>query len=145
MDTSHVAERLLHHGRELHRTRPRHAHFADSPEANALVNDISGHPHAFVLACIMDRQVKAERAWTIPYEVQRRLGSFSFANLASLTLRDVTRLISKPTPLQRFPGKMARCFHSGLRRIKDLYQGDASRIWQGKPSSAEVVRRFLAF
>jgi endonuclease-3 len=145
MKRAQVAEQLLEHGRELHRTRPSPVHFTQLPEANALVNDIARYPHAFVLACIMDRQVKAERAWTIPYEVQERVGGFSFTTLAALTPRQIARHLVKPKPLHRFPARMASYFHSAIRRIEHQYQGDASRIWQCKPSSAEVVRRFLAF
>lgn len=145
MISPQVAQRLLEHGRELHRVRPSPVHFTPFPDANALVNDITHHPHAFVLACIMDRQIKAERAWAIPYELKQRLGTFSFSRLAALTLRDVTQVMARPTPLHRFPARMARYFHSAVQRIRHLYQGDASRIWQDEQSSAEVVLRFLAF
>ena len=33
------------------------------PAARALVNDLERYPHAFVLACIADRQTKADIAW----------------------------------------------------------------------------------
>ena len=46
-------------------------HFVDNEEANAMLNDLEKYPHAYVLACLMDRQIKAERAWTIPYEIFR--------------------------------------------------------------------------
>ena len=32
---------------------------SDNPEALRLTDDIKKHPHAFVIACIMDRQMKA--------------------------------------------------------------------------------------
>jgi len=94
----------------------------------------------------MDRQVKAERAWQIPYRLQRRLGGdFSIRKLASLTLLDVEKIMGEPEPLHRFANKMSGCFHAAVRRIVQQYDGDASRIWENKPSSADVVHRFLEF
>lgn len=40
--------------------------FARLTEADELINDQSGHPHAFVVAYIMDRQIKADNAWGAP-------------------------------------------------------------------------------
>lgn len=110
-----------------------------------LVNDLGQNPHAFVLACIMNRQIDAKMAWAIPYALSQRIGTFSLGRLASLTRAQITRFMSKPTVLHRFPGTMAQCLHSGMQRIAIQYEGDASRIWQGRPSSADVVLRFLAF
>jgi endonuclease III len=93
----------------------------------------------------MDRQVKAEKAWVIPHRISQKLGGFSMELLCSLTQSDVTRLMSGPKPLHRFVDKMSGLFHSAVQRIKDQYAGDAARIWKGKPSSADVVYRFLGF
>ena len=43
------------------------AHFTGVTEIDSKINDIKNYPHLFVLACLMDRQVKAEKAWKIPY------------------------------------------------------------------------------
>ena len=43
-------------------------------EKNQLVNDLKKYPHAFVLGCAMDRQITADRAWSIPYEIKQSLG-----------------------------------------------------------------------
>ena len=40
---------------------------------------------------------------------------------------------------------MAKNVYSAIQRIGDKYAGDASKIWKGMPSSAEVVYRFLEF
>lgn len=145
MPLSNIAELLLEHGRRLHQARPTPVPFTDLPEANTLVNDLQGYPHAFVLACIMDRQIDAKRAWEIPHRLRLRLGTFDSEKLAALSRARVQRAMAKPTPLHRFPAKMAECLHSALQRISTQYDGDASRIWQDRPSSAAVVRRFLAF
>lgn len=119
--------------------------FAGMREADEMLNDVDGYPHAFVVACIMDRQMKAERVWRIPYDLKHRLGSFRFSDLANLSLHELEKAMKHPTPLHRFPDTMARNVHSAVRRIASQYQCDASAIWADSPSSATIVRRFLEF
>ena len=146
MGQTEIRDRLVRHGRELFIATKRDATpFTKLEAADHLLNDLAAHPHAFVLACVMDRQIKAERAWLIPYKVSERLGSFSMQRLEQLSRIEVRELMSRPEPLHWFVEKMSGAFHSAVQRIQHQYEGDASRIWQGKPSSAEVVYRFLEF
>lgn len=140
-----IRDRLVEHGERLFRAPKQAIQFAKDAEADALLNDLTGHPHAFVLACVMDRQVKAERAWVIPYRISEKLGGFSTKVLQQLSREEVYRLMSEPEPLHRFVDTMSQCFHSAIQRIRNRYSGDAARIWTGKPSSAEVIYRFLEF
>ena len=55
----------------FHSSKKDQAHFVDDAAANAMLNDLDQCPHAFVLACCMDRQMKAEGAWMIPYRISR--------------------------------------------------------------------------
>jgi len=132
-------------GRRIFQEPPRQIDFAKDHDADTLLNDLAGHPHAFVLACIMDRQIKAELAWVIPFRIGQRLNDFSFAGLRKLSLEEVQRLMSEPSPLHRFVKEMSMNFHAAVQRIGDAYSGDASRIWSGRPSSADVIYRFLGF
>ena len=52
------------------------AHFVDNEDINSFLNIFNQYPHAFVLGCVMDKQIKAERAWEIPYKVYLELGNF---------------------------------------------------------------------
>lgn len=141
-----IRDLLVARGKALFRANKQtNVFFTPRAEANALLNDLSNNPHAFVLACVMDRQIKAEKAWQIPHEISLRLGGFSMRKLAALSVSDIRKAMSKPAKLHRFPDKMADCFHSAVQRIARIYGGDASRIWRNKPSSAEVVYRFLEF
>lgn len=142
---SAIAAVLVKRGKALFDAKPTQVVFTTNPDADALLNDLAGHPHAFVLACIMDRQIKAERAWLIPHLISQKLKGFSFSRLRALSLKDIRRLLSKPTPLHRYPEEMSRSFHEAVEHIALSYKGDAGRIWRGKPPSAAVVLRFLRF
>lgn len=111
---------------------------------NELVSDLKRFPHAFVLACIMDRQITAERAWGIPYEIKKMVGSFDINVLKKISLEEYKKIFSTNN-LHRFNDSMAVVFYNAVHRIVDDYNGDASNIWKGKPSSAAVVSKFLDF
>ncbi len=146
MNTKAIRDRLIEHGKKLfHAPKQAVIEFTKVPQADALLNDLACHPHAFVLACVMDRQIKAEKAWIIPYRISEKLNGFSMQTLAQLSRTDINNLMTKPEPLHRFVDKMSDCFHSAIHRIKTQYAEDASQIWSGEPSSAEVVYRFLEF
>jgi endonuclease III len=124
--------------------------FTSVREANTLLNDLNTYPHAFVLACLMDRQVDYEKAWLIPYKISQRmkehvLGEFSIKDLSKLSQETVTTLMSEKPPLHPFSKKMSNVFFLAVQRINDVYAGDAAQIWKGRPPSAEVVYRFLEF
>jgi len=145
MNEKSIRDRLVEHGQKLLHDPKAPIAFTKEPQADALLNDLDNHPHAFVLACIMDRQVKSERAWLIPYRISKKIGGFSMQKLSELSRQDVNRLMREPEPLHRFVDTMADHFYAAVQRIKNDYAGDAALIWKGEPSSAEVVYRFLEF
>jgi endonuclease-3 len=119
--------------------------FVHAVEADILLNNLEEYPHAFVIACIMDRQMAAEKAWRIPYHLKEAIGRFDFDALSRLSEPYFRKVMSGPPALHRFPEVMAKNLHSALRRIEAEYGGDASEIWAERPSSATIVRRFLEF
>lgn len=137
---------LTRKGKELFGSSKRQfVEFTDDREANDFLNDIERFPHAFALGCIMDQQRKTELAWLIPFRFKQKLGDFEMKTLASLSEREVQRLMTKPEPLHRFPDRMSKFFFLGVKRIVEAYKGDASAIWAHRPSSAALVYRFLEF
>jgi endonuclease III len=142
---SEIAALLVRRGEELFKAKPKQVVFTTDPSADALLNDLDRHPHAFVLACVMDRQIEAERAWLIPYRISQALGGFSFQLLRTLSLDDFRQLLTKPKALHRFPEEMSHNCHSAIDLISTAYDGNAAQIWCDSPSSAEVVIRFLRF
>lgn len=115
--------------------------------ANALVHDLEQYPHAFVLACILDTSVAAEVAWTIPQRVKEALGTFAIEELYKVELDHYVELFSGERKWHRYPARSAKFFYEGVRRIVEDEQmsGKASVLWEGKPSSQEVVLRFMEF
>ena len=119
-------------------------HFVDNEEANELLNDLDRFPHAYVLACLMDRQIRAERAWSIPYEIKKIIGSFDFIELEKISLSEYKEIFQS-NKLHRFNETMAKVFYNAIVDIRNKYDGDASKIWNNNPSSSAVVYRFLEF
>ncbi len=142
---THIATRLIREGRALHDSPRQTRQYTGNVEADQMMNDLETFPHAFVLACVMDRQMRAEKAWLIPYAIARKLGHFEFQSLSGLSPEEIYGLMSNPQPLHRFPEKMSKNFHAAIQLMASKYNGKASLIWQGEPPSAEVVYRFLEF
>ena len=118
--------------------------FMSSNEENAFLNDLVNYPHAFFLACLMDKQVKAEKAWHIPWQIKEILGAFDIGTLTEVSVDEYKRIFNEYR-MHRFNEIQAELFWLAVNRIKDVYDGDVSRIWKGKPSSAKVVYDFLQF
>lgn len=145
MPEAAIAKLFVEKGKCLYEAPKQFVHFTKNREADDLLNDLFKHPHAFVLACVMDRQIKAEKAWIIPHKIREKIGSFDFRTLRKLTRKQVHRLMTKPVPLHRFPKEMSRNFYEAVNLIADSYANNAANIWRDRPSSAELVYRFLEF
>lgn len=92
----------------------------------------------------MDRQVKSKKAWHIPFQIKDILGNFDIGTLSSVSLYEYIDLFNEHR-LHRFNTKQAETFYFAIQRIADVYEGDVSRIWKDRPSSAKVVYEFLQF
>ena len=139
-----VVKKLVEKGWELLNRPYKKIEFTKNPDADDLLNNIKDFPHAFVLACIMDRQMKSEKALLIPYEVSQEIGGFEFSRLLRLEEEDLKEIFQRKN-LHRFDDVMAKNFYLGIQKIHEDYKDDASNIWEGRPRSATVVRRFLEF
>jgi len=72
---------LIEKGNELFKQPYKYMEFTKNKESDKLLNDLKNFPHAFVLACVMDRQIKAEKAWLIPHEISKEIESFELSQL----------------------------------------------------------------
>jgi len=118
--------------------------FTSNEKANKLLNDLDEHPHAFVLARVMDRQIKAEKAWLIPHKISNEIGGFEFLKLLNFRKSDYKKLFNGKK-LHRFNNVMADNFYLAVRKIHEKYDDIASNIWADEPSSGTIVNRFLEF
>lgn len=145
LDRQAITSLLIKHGQLVFSGPQEFVEFTQIREADELLNDLKGHSHAYVLACVMDRQIKAEKAWVIPFRIAQKLKTFDFSRLALLTLDEVRDLMTRPEPLHRFTEGMSKNFHAAVVLIQEKYKGYAANIWEGEPSSADVVYRLLEF
>ncbi len=139
-----IVQTLIERGQSLLDAPYEQLAFTKQSEPDAFLNDLVNYPHAYVLACVMDRQIKAERAWLIPFRIAEVIGSKSFDAFLKLDQDSVKRIFDDLS-LHRFNDLMARCFFLATQRIHDCYQDNASNIWRNNPSSATIVKRFLQF
>ena len=119
-------------------------YFYGGEEADIFLNDLENYPHAFVLGALMDKQIQADRAWAIPFKVYKEFGRFDIDYLATVPLEKYIELFVNGG-YHRFNKGCATEFYEAIHKIKEDYDGDASKIWSGKPTSKTIVRRFREF
>jgi len=144
MEDHKAVEILIRKGKDLLSQPYEFLEFTKIFEADKIFNNLKNYSHFFVLGCIMDRQMKAEKAWLIPYRFGKEIGGFSFQRFLSLDLAKVRQIFIK-NKLHRFNQIMAKNFYLAIQKIHKDYKDNASNIWKNKPSSATIVRRFLEF
>ena len=119
-------------------------HFGTIPESETLLNDIVKYPHFYVLGCVMDRQIKAEKAWTIPYKIGQIIKSFEFKDYLKLSEEEYIKIFEE-NRFHRFNKTMGICFYLAIQKIHLEYNDDASNIWKNTPKSSDVLNRFYDF
>jgi uncharacterized HhH-GPD family protein len=102
---------------------PDHLHFTESDEANAL---IASDPMALLVGFALDQQVTVQKAFAGPLALRERLGSLDAATIAEADLEPVFR--AKPA-IHRYPGVMAKRVHDLAVHVREVYDGDAARVW----------------
>lgn len=111
-------------------------------EANALVADLAGHPHAFVIAVAASPMLRGDGGCLLPLEIRARVGHFEMPKLALMTKADWMRVVSEP-PICAAAERLAHVVFRTVQHVHRYYDDDAALIWSAKPSSAALVGRFL--
>jgi len=115
---------------------PDRLHFTDSDDANAL---IASDPMALLVGFALDQQITVQKAFEGPLVLRERLGSIDARTLADADLEPVFR--EKPA-IHRYPGSMAKRVHDLAVHVRDVWDGDAARIWT-EASDADALRANL--
>ena len=103
------------------------------------------NPNAFLLGLISDQSVKAEIAWSLPYHLKERIGTFDFQKIVHLYDETKLEQVIKSKPaLHRYPSRMAVYLLSAIKDILEKYNGNAENIWKNK-TAAEVVKKLEEF
>lgn len=141
-----VAQELLAYAKNQFDRKEQNVHLiSNNKEANDMLDPLGQYPHAFVLACIMDIQVKAENAWMIPYYVKKSVHSFDMAALCHLSEEEIKIIFSNMEKAHRFPTQMAKRFYDAVQKIHVDYNDNASNLWADNPSSGLLIYRFMQF
>ena len=142
-DRLRITAAILQHGADLaasDRTGVNGVFTADSEANQLLVDD----PFAFLVGVIVDYQMPAERAWTLPFKLKQRLDGWGAAYVAAHP-EEVDAAFKQSPKLHRFPTQTPRFVVTGARRVLDEYGGDAAAIWSDEPTAADLQERFRAF
>lgn len=134
---------ILRHGQSLaaaDRTGVNGVLTADSDANRLLVDD----PFAFLVGVIVDYQMPAERAWSLPYRLKARLGGWGPRYLAS-NPQEVSAAFQQSPKLHRFPNQTPRFVVAGAQRVLEDYAGDAGAIWSDSPTATLLQERLRQF
>ena len=66
--------------------------WTDNPEADAL---LEREPLALLIGLVLDQQVKMEKAFSGPYELQKRIGHLDARKIASMDPAELDRVIRR--------------------------------------------------
>jgi len=137
-----VAAALVGYGRELERAGAAQVggSFTGNADADRLLAE---EPNAFLIGTLFTQGIPAERAWSGPYLLKQRLGSFSLETLADEVR--VAEAVQTPPMLHRFKKTLPAWIASAACRLAEDYDGDAACIWTPGSSVVEVVARLSAF
>ena len=117
---------------------PDRLHFTESDAANAL---IASDPMALLVGFVLDQQVTVQKAFSGPLAIKERIGALDARSLAAADLETVFR--ERPA-VHRFPGSMAQRVHDLAVHVRDVYDGDAARVWTDARTSDELRANLAA-
>jgi len=104
---------------------------------------LSTNPLALLIGFALDQQVTVQKAFSGPWELERRLGTLDARRIAATDPAELDRIFRERPALHRFPGSMAGKVAALCAAIVDRYDGDASRIWREAKDGEDLRARLL--
>jgi endonuclease III len=108
------------------------------PEAAPLV---ATDPYAFAIAACLDRGIKAEIIWTIPYYIKSDLGHLDPCLIYKMSVDELAAVFARLPQRPRYVNDAPRTIRDLTRIVIEECDGDASNLWKDK-RAMEVVRAF---
>ena len=109
------------------------------PAADDLLTD---DDNALLIGMLLDQQVPMEKAFSGPYVIAQRMsGTLDPRAIADTSEDDFVALCSERPAIHRFPGSMAKRVRTLCQVLADSYDGQASNVWAGVDSGAELKKR----
>jgi len=90
---------------------------------------------------VLDQQVKMEKAFGGPYELQKRLGRLDAGEIASMDPARLDAVFRERPALHRFPGNMARRVQAMSAVIVKHYVCYAGSVWRDARTGDELAAR----
>jgi len=115
--------------------------FTGNDDADAL---LASDPLALLIGFALDQQVTVQKAFSGPWELQRRLGHLDARRIADTDPSELDRVFRERPALHRFPGSMAGKVAALCRAVADGYGNDAARIWREAADARDLQARLLA-
>jgi uncharacterized HhH-GPD family protein len=119
-------------------TTPERLPLTGNDEADRLLAE---RPLALLIGLALDQQVTVQKAFSGPWELERRLGHLDARRIAATDPAELDRLFRERPAIHRFPGSMAGKVASLCRVVADEYGGDAARIWLEARDAADLRAR----
>jgi uncharacterized HhH-GPD family protein len=136
-----IKDRLLEYGKANKKTLEEMS-FCRDPEADTFVKT---NAFAFLLGVIFDQGVRAEVAWSAPYELRKRLGNFDVCKMAELTDAEIESIICGEKKLHRFWKTTGKRIVDAAKKVVQEYGCDAAKMWSDMPRAEDLERRFREF
>ncbi|HEX7262649.1 MAG TPA: HhH-GPD-type base excision DNA repair protein [Candidatus Dormibacteraeota bacterium] len=112
--------------------------WTDVPEANQLLET---DPLALLIGLVLDQQVKMEKAFRGPYDLELRLGGLDARKIAAMDTDKLVKIFRERPALHRFPGSMAARVQALCQAVVEDYHGDAAAVWTKSKDGDDLAAR----